>query len=124
MLQMTTVLVADDHPGFRCALESLLRSTDDLLLVGSACGGEEAVVLSARLHPQVVVMDLAMPGVDGVEATRRVRHQLQPPAVVALSGSREWMRAAVDAGATATVLKDVHPDALLDAIREAARACA
>jgi CheY-like chemotaxis protein len=115
-----TVLVVDDHPGVRCGLESLVRSARDLVLLGSASGGEEAVVLTTRLRPRVVVMDLAMPGVDGVEATRRVRRQDPAPVVVALSGSHELIRDAVAAGASFTVLKDVDPGRLLEVIRTAA----
>jgi DNA-binding NarL/FixJ family response regulator len=113
------VLVADDHSGFRWALEALVRSSDELMLVGSACNGEEAVHLAAELRPQVIVMDLAMPGLGGIEATRRIRGQQWPPAVVALSGSRELMREAVAAGAVFTVLKDEEPQRLLELIREA-----
>jgi DNA-binding NarL/FixJ family response regulator len=115
-----TVLVVDDHAGFRRALEGLLRNTPDLDLVGSACGGEEAVALTARIRPRVVIMDLAMPGLNGVDATRRVLAQVGPPTVVALSGSRELMRDAVAAGAALTLLKDVDPAELLDLIRSAA----
>jgi DNA-binding NarL/FixJ family response regulator len=115
----TTVLVVDDHAGFRCALESLLRSSTHLELVGSACNGEDALRLAAELRPQVIVMDLAMPGMNGVEATRRVRAQQVPPAVVALSGSRELTRDAVAAGAAFSVLKDEDPQRLLDVIRAA-----
>jgi DNA-binding NarL/FixJ family response regulator len=114
-----TVLVVDDHPSVRCALESLLRGSCELELVGSAATGEEAVHLSAQLGPRVIVMDLSMPGLGGVEATRRVRAQKSRPAVVALSGSRELMRDAVAAGACVTVLKDEDPLRLLDMIRTA-----
>jgi DNA-binding NarL/FixJ family response regulator len=102
-----TVLVADDHAGFRNALEALLRSAPDVMLLGSACCGEEAVSMAARLRPEVVLMDLVMPGVTGIDATRRVRTQQQPPAVIA-------------AGATVALLKEEDPDQLLDAIRAAA----
>jgi DNA-binding NarL/FixJ family response regulator len=115
-----TVLVADDHPGFRRALESLIRSEEDLVLLGSARDGEEAVRLSTQLRPRVLVMDLVMPGVDGVEATRRVCRHRSPPVVVALSGSHELMRDAVAAGAAFTLLKDVDPERLLQVIRAAA----
>jgi DNA-binding NarL/FixJ family response regulator len=116
----TTVLIADDHEGFRLALESLLRSTDDLVVIGSACDGEEAVTLAIRLHPRVVVMDLVMPRVNGVEATRMIRGQRSPSAVVALSGSRELMREAIAAGAAFTLLKEEEPERLLAVIRAAA----
>jgi DNA-binding NarL/FixJ family response regulator len=117
-----TVLVVDDHPGFRCALEALLRSSDELILVGSACSGEEAVHLAAERRPEVIVMDLGMPGLGGVEATRRILAQQRPPAVVTMSGSRELMRDAVAAGAVYTVLKDEDPQRLLEIIQTAADA--
>ncbi len=115
-----TVLVVDDHPRVRRALESALRRAAGLVLVGSARNGEEAIRLASRLRPRVVVMDLAMPGITGVEATRRLMAQREPPAVVALSGSRELMRAAVAAGACSTVLKDADLAELLATIRLAA----
>ena len=114
------MLVVDDHPRVRRALESALRRAPGLVLVGSARNGEEAIELATQLRPRVVVMDLAMPGVSGVEATRRLMAQHHPPAVVALSGSRELMRAAVAAGACSTILKDAHLAELLAAIRRAA----
>ena len=115
-----TVLVVDDHPGFRSALERALRRAPELRLVGSACNGEEAIVMSARLEPRVVVMDLAMPGVSGVEATRALMRQRRPPAVVALSGSRELMRDAIAAGACRALLKEGDLTELLTGIRGAA----
>jgi DNA-binding NarL/FixJ family response regulator len=114
------VLIADDHPGVRRALEALVRSSDGLDLVGSAPSGEEAIRLAVALLPAVVVMDLAMPGLGGVEATRRIRALRPAPAVVALTGSRELIRDAVAAGAAATVLKDEDPQLLLDVIQGAA----
>jgi DNA-binding NarL/FixJ family response regulator len=115
-----TVVIADDHPGFRAALEAMLHAAPGIVLLGSAGCGEEAVSLSAALRPRVVLMDLMMPGVNGVDATRRVRAQPQPPAVIALSGSPELMPAAVRAGAARTLLKEEDPDVILDAIRAAA----
>lgn len=116
----TSVLVVDDHPGFRGALERLLGRAEDLEVVGSACDGAQAVELAARLRPDVVVMDLAMPVVSGVEATRRICSQHTPPVVVALSGSRMMWREARAAGATYTMLKDEDPERLVATIRAAA----
>ena len=115
-----TVLIADDHPGFRRALETALRHAPGLTLVGCAHDGEEAVLMSTTLRPRVVVMDLAMPGMSGVEATRRLMAQRKPPAVVALSGSRELMRDAIAAGASSTLLKEADLSELLATIRLAA----
>jgi DNA-binding NarL/FixJ family response regulator len=119
-LDAITVLVVDDHPGFRRALERALRRTSGLRLVGSARGGDEAIEMCARLAPRVVVMDLAMPGMSGVEATRRLMAQPGPPAVVALSGSRELMRDAIAAGACRALLKEGDLTELLTTIRLAA----
>ena len=112
-----TVLVADDHHGFRRALETALRRAPGLTLVGSAHDGEEAVLMTVKLRPRVVVMDLAMPGMSGVEATRRLMEQPDPHAVVALSGSRELMRDAIAAGASSTLLKEADLSELLASIR-------
>lgn len=112
-----TVLIADDHPGFRHALETALRRVPGLRLVGSAHDGEEAVLMTVKLRPRVVVMDLTMPGMSGVEATRRLMEQREPPAVVALSGSRELMRDAIAAGASLTLLKEADLSELLASIR-------
>jgi DNA-binding NarL/FixJ family response regulator len=119
---MVRVIVVDDHDGFRAALESVLRATADLRVVGSASNAQEAIALAARLVPDVIVMDLAMPGVDGVEATRRLHCSSRPPPVIALSGSRALMREAVAAGAALTLLKDADPADLVAGIRTLAGA--
>src|SRR5690349_4402272 len=115
-----TVLVVDDHPGFRRAIERALRRAPGLRPVGSARSGDAAIAMSARLEPRVVVMDLSMPGVSGVEATRQLMLQPDPPAVVALSGSRELMRDAMAAGACRALLKEGDLTELLTTIRLAA----
>jgi DNA-binding NarL/FixJ family response regulator len=115
------VLVVDDHPGFRRALEQALGRAPGFRLVGSAGNGEEALRMTAQLRPRVVVMDLAMPGMTGVDATRRLMAGREPPAVVALSGSRELMRDAVAAGARGTLLKEADLTELLATIRHVAR---
>jgi DNA-binding NarL/FixJ family response regulator len=117
----TTVLIADGHDGFRAALETLLGTAPDLTVVGDARDGQEALALAGRLQPRVVVMELAMPGVNGVEATRRICSWRSPPAVVVLSGSRELIAEAIAAGAAYTILKDEDPAHMLEVIRAAAR---
>jgi DNA-binding NarL/FixJ family response regulator len=114
-----SVLVVDDHPGFRTALERLLARAGDLAIVGSASDGAQAVELATRLQPDLVIMDLAMPILSGVDATRRICSQHEPPVVVALSGSRAMWREARAAGATCTILKDEDPDRLVATIRAA-----
>ena len=114
-----SVLVVDDHPGFRVALERLLARAGDLEVVGSASDGAQAVELAARLRPELVIMDLAMPVLSGVDATRRICSQREPPVVVALSGSRAMWREARAAGVSYTILKDEDPERLVATIRAA-----
>jgi DNA-binding NarL/FixJ family response regulator len=115
-----TVLVVDDHPGVRAAIEALIARTSGLRVVGSVSTGASAIERARRLKPTVVIMDLGMPDINGVEATRAIRLSDGAPAVVAFSGSRELWREARAAGAADTLLKDEDPDRLLEAIRAAA----
>ncbi len=114
------VVIVDDHPRVRSAIETLIARAPGLRVVGSFSSGAAAVAGVARLHPAVVIMDLAMPGMNGVEATREICRRKTAPAVVAFSGSRELRREARAAGAAYVVLKDEDPQALLDTIRTAA----
>ena len=120
-LQDIHVLIVDDHAGVRSAIEALIARTPGLRVVGSASSGAAAVERAARLRPAVVVMDLGMPGVNGVEATREICKERPAPMVVAFSASRELWREARAAGAAHTVLKDSDPRILLDTIRTVAR---
>lgn len=115
-----TVLIVDDHPGVRAAIEALIVRTPGLRVVGSVSSGAAAIEDARRLNPTVVIMDLCMPDINGVEATRAIRLDDGAPAVVAFSGSRELWREARDAGAAVTLLKDEDPQRLLQAIRAAA----
>jgi len=119
----TTVLVADDHPDVRQGLLELLAGVEDLEAVGAASDGAEAVSLAELLHPDVVLMDLAMPLVDGVEATRRILADRPETRIVILTSfaDQEQVLAALDAGATGYLLKDAEPSELLDGIRAAVR---
>lgn len=119
---MIRVVVADDHAVVRGGLDQLLATAADIELVGSAANGEEAVGLVASLHPDVVLMDLSMPVVDGVEATRRIVADKLGARVVVLTSLSDdrHIAEALRAGAIGYVLKHAEPDDLLDAIRAAA----
>lgn len=114
---MPTVLLVDDHAGARTALRRLLGLTCDLSVVGEAADGAQAVSLAAELRPDLVVMDLSMPTLDGVEATRRIRVAAVATRIVVLTGTLMRRREALAAGASAFVLKDAPPASLLEALR-------
>ncbi len=120
----TQVLIVDDQTLIRAGLRALVDSTDDLRTVGEAGDGEEAVRLAALHRPDVVLMDLRMPGVDGLEATRRIVADpaLAATRVVVLTTyeTDETVFEALRAGASGFLLKDVDAAQLLNAIRLAA----
>ena len=120
---MIRVLIVDDHPVVRSGLEQLLGGAADITVVGSAADGAEAVALTHERHPDVVLMDLSMPGTGGIEATRRIRAAEPAVHVVVLTSfsDRERILDAVDAGAIGYLLKDADPDELLRGIRAAAQ---
>ena len=122
-MSLIRILLADDQALFREGLHTLLALQPDLEVIGEASDGEEAVRLAARLHPDVVLMDLQMPVLDGVEATRRL-HASQPACrVIALTtfDDDESVFEALRAGATGYLLKDTPSARLLEAIRAASR---
>ena len=120
---MIRVLLADDHGVMRDGLGRLIAALDDVELVGSAGDGAEAVEQCRRLHPDVVLMDLDMPVMDGIEATRRVLADDPQTAVVVLTAfsDRPRITGALEAGACGYLLKDVDSERVAEAIREAAR---
>ncbi len=121
---MIRLLLAEDHPVVRIGLERLLANESDIEVVGAAANGFEAVELSDRLRPDVVLMDLSMPGMGGVEATRAIvaAHDGAVNVVVLTSfAGRDDILAALDAGASGYMLKDAEPEELLAAVRAAAR---
>jgi len=120
---MIRVVIADDHAVVRAGLAQLLATFADVELVGTASNGEEAVSLSAERTPDVVLMDLEMPIMDGIEATRQIRAAQPEVAVVVLTSfsDRERILSALDAGAAGYLLKDAEPDAIARAIEAAAR---
>jgi DNA-binding NarL/FixJ family response regulator len=119
---MTRVLLVDDHHILRVSLSRMLDAEDDMDVVGSAGDGEEALELVARTDPDVVLMDLSMPRVDGVEATRRIVATGSSARIVVLTSfsDRERIVDALDAGAIGYLLKDAEPDDLLRGVRAAA----
>ena len=119
---MIKVLLVDDHRLVRAGLQSLLEACEDMEVVGSAADGREALELVGRVEPDVVLMDLSMPGMGGVEATRRLLDAHPGVQVVVLTSfsDQEQVLDAVDAGAVGYLLKDADPDALVDGVRAAA----
>ena len=118
---MIRVLIADDHAIIRQGLRRVLAFEPDLEVIGEAVNGEEAVQLSQELRPDVVILDLNMPVISGLEAARRIRQDPSAPGVVVLTihDDREYVLEAMRAGVTGYCLKDVEPAALVQAIRRA-----
>jgi DNA-binding NarL/FixJ family response regulator len=116
------VLIVDDHPALRTGLAQMLETADDLRVVGQAAGGQAGVRDAARWEPDVVLMDLEMPDLDGAAATRAIVARDASAKVVVLTsfGDRERIMEALDAGAIGYLLKDAEPDELIRAVRAAA----
>ena len=119
---MITVLIVDDHPLVRAGLRGLLSATDDLIVVAEAGDGETAVAFALDAAPDVVLMDLSMPGIDGVETTRRILQARPGTPVVILTSFQGEARVteAMRSGAIGYLLKDSDPDEGLAAVRAAA----
>ena len=120
---MIRLVIADDHAVVRTGLRQLASTFEDVELVGAAADGEEAVRICREQRPDVVLMDLEMPVLDGIEATRRIADEQPEVAVVVLTSfsDREQILRALDAGAVGYLLKDAEPEELAKAVRAAAR---
>ncbi len=120
---MIRLLIADDHAVVRTGLERLVATFDGIELVGSAADGHEAVEQCERTRPEVVLMDLEMPELDGIEATRQIAAAQPNVAVVVLTSfsDREQILRALDAGAVGYLLKDAEPAEIEKAVHAAAR---
>jgi len=120
---MIGILLVDDHPLVRAGLRALIETSPDLVVVGEAANGDEAVELARRQRPDVTLMDLSLPGIDGIETTRRILAEDETACVLVLTAYSDTKRTlnAIDAGAIGYLLKDVEPTLLLEGIRAAVR---
>ncbi|MCG6656273.1 UvrY/SirA/GacA family response regulator transcription factor [Halomonas campisalis] len=116
---MIKVLIVDDHQLVRTSLARLLDSEQDIEVVGEAASGEQAITLSRALNPDVVLMDLRMPGIGGLEATRKITRTSPDVRVLALTGFMEdnFAQRLLEAGASGFISKDTQPPDMVDAIR-------
>jgi NarL family two-component system response regulator LiaR len=121
-MKLISVLVVDDHDLLREGVSACLGAFDDLEVVGEAGSGETAIIAVAELHPDVVVIDLVMPGIGGAEAIRRLRAGDAELGIVALSSFSDGdrIRDVIEAGATGYLVKSVDADSLGRAVRSAA----
>ena len=119
---MIRVLIADDQALVRDGFGMILDAQADIEVVGQASDGRQAVDLSRELHPDVVLMDIRMPEVDGVEATRRLMADPESPRILMLTtfDQNEYVYAAMKAGASGFLLKDVRREELINAVRSVA----
>jgi len=117
--EIITVLIVDDHQVVRQGLRTFLELHDDITVAGEAENGQQAVELVRRLAPDIVLMDLVMPHMDGISATQQVRALGATTRVIALTSFSEDDKVfpAIQAGAASYLLKDVSPDELVEAIR-------
>jgi NarL family two-component system response regulator LiaR len=121
MKERIEILIADDHVVVREGLRAFLDTQPDIYVIGEATNGEEAVRLATELIPDVILMDLVMPDMDGVEATRRIKRATPRTEIIILTSYHEdeHIFPALRAGALSYLLKDVEMDNLADAIRRA-----
>jgi DNA-binding NarL/FixJ family response regulator len=120
---MIKLLVADDHPAFRRGVGLMIADSDDVVIIGEAESGLRAVQLAHELGPDVILMDLRMPGLDGIEATRRITTDNDPtPGIVVLTmfADDDSVFAAMRAGARGYLLKGAEQDEILRAVRAVA----
>jgi DNA-binding NarL/FixJ family response regulator len=113
------LVIVDDHPLFRAAIRQMLRNWPDLVVVGEAANGWESVELCRRLHPELVLMDLWMPKMDGFEATREIKRESPSTIVLMLTAFEEpdYLLKALRAGASGYVLKQLGSQQIVGAIR-------
>ncbi len=123
MTHKIRVLICDDHPIVRKGIQSLLATEDDIQVVGEAADGAQAVALAQKVKPDVILMDLVMPGMDGIEATRQITAGQSDARVLVLTSfaADDKVFPAIKAGALGYLLKDSGPDDLIQAIHRVDR---
>ena len=120
---MIKVLIADDHHVVRRGLLFFLKTQKDIQVIGEAKNGKEAIVLTAELQPDIVLMDLMMPVMDGIQATKHIKDSFPQVEVLILTSfsDRDHVIPAIEAGAAGYQLKDIEPDELVTCIRQIMR---
>jgi len=118
-MERIKVLIVDDHPAFREGLVRAMAEQDDMEVVGQAADGEEAIRLATQLRPDVAIMDVAMPKLNGIEATKSIRQACPSTAVLIVSayGYEPYVLGALEAGASGYMLKDARVQELVRAVR-------
>ncbi|MGX9135909.1 response regulator [Rummeliibacillus sp. JY-2-4R] len=116
---MIKVLIADDHHVVRRGLLFFLKTQKDIEVIGEASNGKEAVELTTKLHPDIVLMDLVMPVMDGIQATKKIKEKFPETQILMLTSfsDRDHVIPAIEAGAAGYQLKDIEPDELVLTIR-------
>jgi len=121
-LTVIRILIVDDHQIVREGLKHMLAPQEDILVVGEAVSGEDAIIEAQRLRPDVVLMDIKMPGIDGIAATRQLREKMPDISVIMLTlYDDEYVPQAIKAGASGYILKEASREQLTQAIRDAHR---
>jgi DNA-binding NarL/FixJ family response regulator len=122
-VQVIRVLLADDHALVREGTRRLLETESDVEVVAEAASGEEAIAVAKKLHPDIAIMDIAMPGMGGIEATRAIKECCPETAILVLSAydDEPYLIALLEVGAAGFLLKNVHGQELVNAIRAVAR---
>src|SRR5512141_2049595 len=123
MKKSISIIIVDDHEVVRNGMRSYLETLSDFSVVGEAASGEEAIELVSELIPDIVLMDLIMPGMDGIETTRRIKQISPRTQVVVLTSYHEDIHIfpALKAGAISYILKDMKMEKLVEALRRAAQ---